>query len=264
NIETNISMRTETDNSVAAFNIQKGATAIQLANLIDRVIQEAEAFKIQISARYVPRMDNTIADSQFRLETGRIYMINCQILTEALYQLQVCPSIDAFTNRRNRKCRRFCSLIVDLWAIKQDGLSSAWNREVPLIHPQIPLIQRSHNKISNEGCLAVFIHHCWNAQPWWVDLQSIKVNSIIFGQCKELLEAGSRMKKKRRHMPAGLLQISIVEGKKEKMFTKQYKNKRFQRKQAQKEQSVASIVSSVDIDEELVNIKKTGSKQEEI
>ncbi|KAA6373592.1 MAG: hypothetical protein EZS28_030882, partial [Streblomastix strix] len=117
------------------------------------------------SARHVPGKENTVADSLSRLETSGDYMINPEILAEALDQLQVRPSIDVFANRRNRQCKRFCSLIADPWAVKQDGLSLAWNKEVPLIHPPIPLIQRSLNKISNEGCLAVFIHPRWTAQP---------------------------------------------------------------------------------------------------
>ncbi|KAA6393193.1 MAG: hypothetical protein EZS28_011278, partial [Streblomastix strix] len=156
-------MRIETDNSVAAFNIQRGAAAVPLAKLTDRILQEAEALKIQISARHVPGKENTVADSLSRLETSGDYMINPEILAEALDQLQVRPSIDVFANRRNRQCRRFCSIIADPWAVKQDGLSLAWNKEVPLIHPPIPLIQRSLNKISNEGCLAVFIHPRWTA-----------------------------------------------------------------------------------------------------
>ncbi|KAA6369258.1 MAG: hypothetical protein EZS28_035216, partial [Streblomastix strix] len=61
------SIRIVTDNSVAVLNIQRGAAAVQLAKLTDRILYEAEALKIQISARHVPGIDNTIADSLSRL-----------------------------------------------------------------------------------------------------------------------------------------------------------------------------------------------------
>ncbi|KAA6360878.1 MAG: hypothetical protein EZS28_043595 [Streblomastix strix] len=96
------SMRIETDNSVAAFNLQRGAAAVPLAKLTDRILQEAEALKIQISAGHVPGKKNTVAVSISRLETSGDYMINPEILAEALDQLQVRPSIDVFANRRNR------------------------------------------------------------------------------------------------------------------------------------------------------------------
>ncbi|KAA6401219.1 MAG: hypothetical protein EZS28_003263, partial [Streblomastix strix] len=81
-------MRIEIDNSVAAFNIQRGAAAVPLAKLTDRILQEDEALKIQISARHVPGKENTVADSLSRLETSGDYMINPEILAEALDQLQ--------------------------------------------------------------------------------------------------------------------------------------------------------------------------------
>jgi hypothetical protein len=88
----------------------------------------------------IPGKENIIADSLSRLEISGDYRIDPAVLEEALDLLQIQPTIDVFANRRNRQCKRFCSLIKDPWAVCQDGLTLPWKKEVPLVHPPILLI----------------------------------------------------------------------------------------------------------------------------
>jgi hypothetical protein len=89
---------------------------------------------------YLPGKDNKIADALSRLAKSGDYEIRQEVLEEALDHLQIRPTVDIFSNRRNRKCRRFYSLVPDPWALGQDGLTASWENEVPLLHPPIPLI----------------------------------------------------------------------------------------------------------------------------
>ncbi|KAA6354458.1 MAG: hypothetical protein EZS28_050015, partial [Streblomastix strix] len=59
-----------------------------------------------------------------------------------------------FANRRNRKFKRFMTLVLDNWAMGQDCLSHPWSGEVPYLHPPIPMIQATLNKAKQEAVTA--------------------------------------------------------------------------------------------------------------
>jgi hypothetical protein len=48
------SLRIESDNSAAVFNLNRGAAATALMRLTDRVLEMAETMNIQIVARHIP------------------------------------------------------------------------------------------------------------------------------------------------------------------------------------------------------------------
>ncbi|KAA6366940.1 MAG: hypothetical protein EZS28_037532 [Streblomastix strix] len=70
----------ETDNTVAAFNISRGAAATALVKLTDRFLQEAERLEIQLTSLQVPGKENQVADSLSHLEISGDYMINPAVL----------------------------------------------------------------------------------------------------------------------------------------------------------------------------------------
>ncbi|KAA6389941.1 MAG: hypothetical protein EZS28_014530 [Streblomastix strix] len=103
------SLNIETDNNSSTFNINKRAAAVALANQVDRTLEIVENYNLQLHAYLIPRTQNMIPDSLSRLSTSENYMINQQILNEALHILKVKPSIDLFQNRKNRRFKRFIS-----------------------------------------------------------------------------------------------------------------------------------------------------------
>ncbi|KAA6377938.1 MAG: hypothetical protein EZS28_026536, partial [Streblomastix strix] len=113
-------LKIETDNSSAAFNINPGAAATELAKLVDRTLETAEKLNIQLHAFHIPGLQNKVPDSLSRLATSGDYMIDQEILDEALHILKIRPTINMFANRKNRRCKRFMSLIPDNWAVAQD------------------------------------------------------------------------------------------------------------------------------------------------
>ncbi|KAA6316509.1 MAG: hypothetical protein EZS28_055250, partial [Streblomastix strix] len=106
------SLKIETDNSSAAYNINRGSAAVALVKLTDRILETAEDLNLQLHAFHIPGKLNAIPDSLSRLATSGDYQIHQNVLMEALFALQVHPSIDMFANRRNRKFRRFMTLVL--------------------------------------------------------------------------------------------------------------------------------------------------------
>ncbi|KAA6397704.1 MAG: putative Transposon Ty3-I Gag-Pol polyprotein, partial [Streblomastix strix] len=72
------SLKIETDNSSAAFNINRGAAATALAKLVDRTLETADNYNLQLHAYHIPGTQNKIPDSLSRLATSGDYMINQQ------------------------------------------------------------------------------------------------------------------------------------------------------------------------------------------
>ncbi|KAA6387265.1 MAG: hypothetical protein EZS28_017206 [Streblomastix strix] len=212
---------------------------------------------------HVSENEINVADSLSRLEISGDYIIIPTVLSEAPKLLQIQPSIDVLANRNNRQCKRFCSLIADPCAVKQDELAIFW-KKITLIHPRIPLIQKSFNKLGNEGEIAVFIHPKWIVQTWMTDLQRIVIQNVVLEPYKELLEAGGRMRKKRRHLKTGQLQISVLEGRKVMIPSRKSQKKQDQMIQVLKDHQIHDIVSVEDTARNMVNSKNSKIKLEDI
>ncbi|KAA6313088.1 MAG: hypothetical protein EZS28_055814, partial [Streblomastix strix] len=127
-------LRIKTDNSSAAFNISTGAAGQALQQIVDQTLQLIQQLDVQLP----------------RLVSAVVYPIREEVLEEVLLQFHVHPTIDIFTNRRNRKCRRFCSLKKDPWAVRHDGLALPWKNEHPRLHLPIALIEPIMNKLLKE------------------------------------------------------------------------------------------------------------------
>ncbi|KAA6400036.1 MAG: hypothetical protein EZS28_004444 [Streblomastix strix] len=99
------SLKIETDNTSAAYNINRGSAAIALAKLVDRILEIAENSNLQLHAFHIPGVTNKIPDSLSRLATSGDYSLHQEVFEEAIRVLRTRPSIDMFANRQNRKLK---------------------------------------------------------------------------------------------------------------------------------------------------------------
>jgi hypothetical protein len=56
------SLKIETDNSVTAYNLNRGAAAISLQKLTDRILEKIETMQIQVHAFHIHGADNIVPD----------------------------------------------------------------------------------------------------------------------------------------------------------------------------------------------------------
>ncbi|KAA6399818.1 MAG: putative Transposon Ty3-I Gag-Pol polyprotein [Streblomastix strix] len=99
------SLKIETDNTSAAFNINRQSAAIALAKLVDRTLEIAEILSLQLHAFHIPREANKIPDSFSRLATSGDYSLYQEVFEEAMRAPKTRPSIYIFANRQNRKLK---------------------------------------------------------------------------------------------------------------------------------------------------------------
>ncbi|KAA6387988.1 MAG: hypothetical protein EZS28_016485 [Streblomastix strix] len=95
------SLKIQTDNSTAAYNINRASSAVALAKLVDRTPEKAEVLNLQLHTFHNLGVTNRILDSLSRLATQGDYSLHKEVIEEALRQLRTQPSIDMFANRRN-------------------------------------------------------------------------------------------------------------------------------------------------------------------
>ncbi|KAA6372974.1 MAG: hypothetical protein EZS28_031502 [Streblomastix strix] len=119
-------LQIEKDTSQAAYNFNRGSAAVTLAKFVDRTLETAEVFNLQLRAFHIPGVTNRISDSISRLATSVSYSLHQEVFEQALRLLKIRPSIDMFANRKNRKLKRFANLILDSQAMGQDCLSLTW------------------------------------------------------------------------------------------------------------------------------------------
>ncbi|KAA6371976.1 MAG: hypothetical protein EZS28_032495, partial [Streblomastix strix] len=157
----------ETDNSSAAYNINLGLAAVALVILVDQTLETADVNNLQLHALNIPGVTNRIPDSQSRLTTSADYSLHHEVFQEALQSLRTRPSIDMFANRMNRKLKRLPSLTLVSWAVGQDCMSLPWKGELLYLHPPLPMIQATLNKVREENVAALIVVPNWPSQSWW-------------------------------------------------------------------------------------------------
>ncbi|KAA6390804.1 MAG: hypothetical protein EZS28_013672 [Streblomastix strix] len=249
------------NNSTAIFDLRRGAAAPALCKQVDQILQTLENMKIQFSAFHIPEKDNKEANSLSRLSTRGNYGIRTEILDETLQELAMQPTVDYFTNRRNRKCRRFYSLIWDPWAQGQDGMKANWKKETPLLHARIPLIQRVLNKVRKDQTEAVLIVPYWQTQSWWTDIQELMIKLINLGKSSDVLVVGKRMLKQKRHLPPGDVLIAHIKEKEAKNSLNKSQHKEVQLKKQPTIQLGAGMVHGEDTSKDQANSSITGKVQ---
>ncbi|KAA6383384.1 MAG: hypothetical protein EZS28_021091 [Streblomastix strix] len=172
--------------------------------------------------------------------------------------LRIKPTADMFANRRNKKFRRFVSLVQDNQAIAQDCLSIPKGQELPYLHPPIPLIQPTINKVIRERITAVLVVPYWPAQPWWPSVNRIMKIFVIVGESAYVLKIGGRMKKRRKHLPPGRMMIAVIEGREENHYSDGLYNKEDQIMKQFKQLQTVGIAHEGDIDCDQGSFRSSG------
>jgi hypothetical protein len=76
-----------------------------------------------------------------------------------------------------------------------------------------------------DNCKVFLIIPFWPAQPWWPDLMKLTNRYMILGKGEDVLIAGGRMKKKKKHLPPGKMIAVLSEAKEEKSYSNEFLNK---------------------------------------
>ncbi|KAA6394321.1 MAG: hypothetical protein EZS28_010157 [Streblomastix strix] len=100
-------------------------------------------------------------------------------------------TIDLFSQHFNNVLPRFISTIRGHGEIAIDALNQTWKKELPWIHPPIPLLPAVLKKIREEQIEAMIIAALWPGQIWYTELVNENARSLMLGWSNEILEPGT-------------------------------------------------------------------------
>ncbi|KAA6387412.1 MAG: hypothetical protein EZS28_017060 [Streblomastix strix] len=145
-----------------------------------------EAAQKQVHTFYIQGADKIIPDSLSRLTSSGDYYLKDKVFHEDLTQLKVMPTIDMFANGKNRKFKKFVSVVRDSWEDAQDCLSVPWLTETLYQYSPISLIQATLQNIEPERVKALLIVPYWPAKPWLPNHVRVTSKYMILGKCNHI------------------------------------------------------------------------------
>ncbi|KAA6330512.1 MAG: hypothetical protein EZS28_053491, partial [Streblomastix strix] len=77
-----------------------------------------------------------------------------------------------------------------------DALNQTWKKELPWIHPPIPLLPAVLKRIREKQIEAMIIAPLWPGKLWYTEQVNENVQSHMLGWSNEILEPGTSLIKK--------------------------------------------------------------------
>ncbi|KAA6360277.1 MAG: hypothetical protein EZS28_044196 [Streblomastix strix] len=115
--------------------------------------------------------------------------------------MNLSPTIDLFSQHFNNLLPRFMSTIRGHGEIAIDALNQTWKKELPWIHPPIPLLPAVLKKTREEKIEAMIIAPLWPGQIWYTELVNENAQSLMLGWSNEILEPETSLIKKILKLP---------------------------------------------------------------
>ena len=121
---------------------------------------------IFLQTEHVPGLENRRADYLSRNIDPQDYELLPSVFQAMIRRLAVTPTLDAFANRRNAKCRKFCSRRLDTRAVGE-AFTTSWMGETVWLNPPWELALRALQKAAEERVPVAFCLPRWPAASWW-------------------------------------------------------------------------------------------------
>ncbi|KAA6368459.1 MAG: hypothetical protein EZS28_036015 [Streblomastix strix] len=197
--------------NTAVFDIRKWRASTSLIKEIKQVHQTIEKLGIQIQITHLPGVRNEIADALSRLSRAGDYKLKEKIFRQICLQMNLNPTIDLFSQHFNNLLPRFMSTIGGHGETAKDALNQTWKKELPWIHPPIPLLPAVLKKIIEEQIEAMIIAPLWPGQIWYTELVNENAQSLMLGWSNEILGPGTSLIKKNLKLPPGKIYCFLMD-----------------------------------------------------
>ena len=177
-----IHVRLMIDNStaVAVINHMGTSHSTVLNALCKQIWEWCVLRNIWISAAHIPGKANTEADLESRENrTETEWMLNKDLLTEALDTLNFRPDIDMFASRLNKQFDCYVAYRPDPGAAAIDALSIHWGGKLFYAFPPFSLIPLVLKKIQEDKASGICVLPYWPAQPWFPKAMDMLVQKQV-------------------------------------------------------------------------------------
>ncbi|KAA6372650.1 MAG: hypothetical protein EZS28_031823 [Streblomastix strix] len=157
-----------------------------------------------------------MADALSRLSRAGEYKLKEKIFLQICLQMNLNQTIDLFSQHFNNLLPRFISTIRGHGEIAIDALNQTWKKELPWIHPPIPLLPAVLKKNREEQIGAMIIAPLWPGKIWQKELVNEDAQSLMLGWSNEILEPGTSLIKENLKLPPGKICCFLMDRRPEK------------------------------------------------
>jgi hypothetical protein len=200
------------DNSATVYDVNRHRAGSTLSHALLKLLRTADTRKIQLTAVHVPGKDNVVADKLSRLAPNGDYALKKEVLEQLLQEWGVEITADLFAAGWNHKHKLYWSLQRDRNAQGRNAFAVPWQQlGLPLLHPPVPLIIKTLNRVRAEGMMAVMVLPAWPHQPWSPLLEEMSVKMKVLGEAEVVLEKGKRMTATESGLPPGPVAAHILD-----------------------------------------------------
>ncbi|XP_054009950.1 uncharacterized protein LOC128893160, partial [Hylaeus anthracinus] len=150
-----ILLRLDNTTAISYINKAGGVRFPKLSKLSRKIWEWCEGRKIWLRASYIPSAENTEADNASRqINIDAEWELFHHAFTSIQNQFGSI-SVDLFTSRINKKCKKFFSRFSDPEASAIDAFTMSWKNEYFYAFPPFALILRTLRKIINDKALGI-------------------------------------------------------------------------------------------------------------
>ena len=182
-----------TDNTTAAAYIKKmGGTESSVLNKIALDIWNwCIAKNIMLTAKYIPGLDNAIADAESRYMRDKSDWQLLPAIFKKLDTLRGPLTLDLYASRWNHQVPLFYSWQAQPGSLGSDALQQTWRKAGNYAFPPFCLISKTLHKVLRDKIQAIIITPTWPTQVWYSQLlsHSSKLPVLLPKQCNLLLDA---------------------------------------------------------------------------
>ncbi len=177
---SDVHIRLMMDNTSAIACVNNfGSMKAYLMEITDSIYLWAQSRNIQLSAAYVPGVDNVLADKESRIHnTDTEWKLHVEWFEHIVSHFGM-PDIDLFASRINKQIDCYASWRPDPNAFFVDAFSESWTRFYAYIFPPFSVIGRILRKIELEQVEAIMVFPHWPSQLWFPKLQRLMVGRAI-------------------------------------------------------------------------------------
>jgi hypothetical protein len=200
------------DNSSTVFDVNRRRAGPTLRSTLLRLLRTANRYCVQLTAVHVPGKDNVIADKLSRLSPSGDYGLKDEVLEQLQQEWGMRITADLFASGWNRKHETYWSLQRDRNAQGRNAFATQWRTlGLPLLHPPVPLIMKTLNRVRQERMIAMMVLPHWPNQPWSPLLREMTTKMKVLGEAEAVLVKGRRMEAADSGLPPGPVAAHILD-----------------------------------------------------
>ena len=146
-----------------------------------------------VSLAHIPGKHNLVADFESRRnEKASEWMLNKDVLSDALAKLDFSPEIDLFASRVNRQFPKYVAYRPDPSASAIDAFTISWGILNFYVFPPFSVIAAMLEKIQREGGQGICVIPNWPTQNWYAKAFQMMIKDPVYIKAsKDLLRLPS-------------------------------------------------------------------------